>query len=92
MRKMPRRFRVGSLARRSRFSNEFAFGHRYAVTYGNPEKNALKAIRHIVDSDEKILHYFSEKRLCALVRDIHKKEKKNAIILIPKNKGKRRIA
>ena len=49
---------------------------RYAVTYGKPEENALKAIRHIVDSDEKILHYFSEKRLCALVRDIHKKEKK----------------
>ena len=55
---------------------EFAFGHRYAVTYGKPEENTLKAIRHIVDSDEKILHYFSEKRLCALVRDIHKKEKK----------------
>lgn len=55
---------------------EFAFGHRYAVTYGKPDDNALKAIRHIVDSDEKILHYFSEKRLCALVRDIHEKEKK----------------
>lgn len=55
---------------------EFVFGHRYAVTYGKPEENALKAIRHIVDSDEKILHFFSEKRLCALVRDIHEKEKK----------------
>ncbi|MBR5817032.1 MAG: hypothetical protein IKY62_00130 [Clostridia bacterium] len=59
----------------------FAFGHRYAVTYGKPDDNALKAILHIVDSDKKILHYFSEKRLCSLVRDIHEKEKKKCYTL-----------
>ena len=55
---------------------EFALGHRYAISYGEPERFAMKAYRSFTDTDEKILPHFSEGRLCSLVADIHRKEKK----------------
>ena len=55
---------------------EFAFGHRYVISYGEPERFAIKAYRSFTDTDEKILPHFSEGRLCSLVADIHRKEKK----------------
>ncbi|MBQ8546043.1 MAG: VWA domain-containing protein [Clostridia bacterium] len=48
---------------------EFAFGHRYVVQYGTPDKYAKQAFTRFTDSTEKILHYFSEGRLCSLVRN-----------------------
>lgn len=47
---------------------EFAFGHRYVVSYGSPDKYAKQAFTRFTDSNEKILPYFSESRLCSLVR------------------------
>ena len=47
---------------------EFAFGHRYVVSYGSPDKYAKQAFSRFTDSNEKILPYFSESRLCSLVR------------------------
>lgn len=47
---------------------EFAFGLRYVVRYGNPDKYAKQAFYRFTDSEERILPYFSEGRLCSLVR------------------------
>lgn len=55
---------------------EFALGHRYVICCGEPERFAMKAYRSFTDTDEKILPHFSEGRLCSLVADIHRKEKK----------------
>ena len=51
---------------------EFAFGLRYVVQYGNSDKYAKQAFYRFTDSEEKILPYFSEGRLCNLVRNISK--------------------
>ncbi len=53
-------------------TEEFTFGHRYAIVFG--EQNTV--CRCFTDSEEKILPYFSHKRLLALVNDIHRKGKK----------------
>jgi hypothetical protein len=47
---------------------EFAFGLRYVVQYGKPDKYAKQAFTRFTDSEERILPYFSEGRLCSLVR------------------------
>ena len=49
---------------------EFTFGHRYVVQYGNPDKYANQAFKHFTDSNDKILPYFSEGRLCSLIRNV----------------------
>ena len=49
---------------------EFAFGLRYVVQYGKPDKYAKKAAFGFVDSPDKILRHFSEGRLCSLIRTI----------------------
>ena len=46
---------------------EFAFGARYIVYFGNPDKYAKEAFYRFVDSPDRILRYFSENRLCGLV-------------------------
>ena len=46
---------------------EFAFGARYIVYFGNPDKYAKEAFYRFVDSPDRILCYFSENRLCGLV-------------------------
>ncbi len=51
---------------------EFAFGHRYVVHYGNPDKYVKQAFCRFTDSDDKILRHFSESRLNALVQNIVK--------------------
>lgn len=52
---------------------EFAFGLRYVVQYGKPDKYAKKAAFGFVDSPDKILRHFSEGRLCSLIKGLHHK-------------------
>lgn len=49
---------------------EFAFGLRYVVQYGKPDKYARQAFTRFTDSSEKILPYFSENRLILLLSTI----------------------
>ena len=49
---------------------EFAFGARYIVHFGNPDKYAKEAFYRFVDSPDRILRYFSENRLYGLVRTL----------------------
>ncbi len=49
---------------------EFAFGLRYVVKYGNPDKYAKQAFYRFTDSEERILPYFSENRLLSLLSTI----------------------
>ena len=49
---------------------EFALGLRYVVQYGNADKYAKQAFYHFTDSDDRVLPYFSEGRLCSLVRHV----------------------
>lgn len=49
---------------------EFAFGLRYVVKYGNPDKYAKQAFYRFTDSEERILPYFSEGRLSSLVKHV----------------------
>jgi hypothetical protein len=43
---------------------EFAFGLRYVVQYGNPDKYAKQAFLRFTDFNDKILPYFSENLFC----------------------------
>ena len=49
---------------------EFAFGLRYVVYYGNPDKYTKQAFYRFAEAPDKILRHFSEGRLCSLVRNI----------------------
>jgi hypothetical protein len=49
---------------------EFAFGLRYVVTYGNPDSYARKAFVRFTDTPDRILPYFSENRLCSLIKSL----------------------
>ena len=49
---------------------EFAFGARYIVYFGTPNKYAKEAFYRFVDSPDRILRYFSENRLCGLVQTL----------------------
>ena len=49
---------------------EFAFGLRYVVYYGNPDKYTKQAYYRFAEAPDKILRHFSEGRLCSLVRNI----------------------
>lgn len=51
---------------------EFTFGLRYVVQYGMPDNYTQKACYRFTDSPERVLRYFSENRLNALIRDIGK--------------------
>ena len=51
---------------------EFAFGLRYVVQYGNPDKYAKQAFSRFTDSNDKILSYFSENRLSSLLSTIRR--------------------
>ena len=57
---------------------EFAFGLRYVVSYAMPEKEAERAFNAFTDSADRILPYFSESRLCSLVRQLQSLENKPA--------------
>ena len=52
-------------------NREFAFGLRYVVQHGAPDKNTKEALYRFTESSEKILHYFSEKRLFSLVQSVN---------------------
>ncbi|MBQ9715410.1 MAG: hypothetical protein IJV77_03240 [Clostridia bacterium] len=54
---------------------EFAFGHRYVVTYSHVTNRANAACKAFTDTDSNILNYFSADRLCRLTRDIDYKRK-----------------
>ena len=49
---------------------EFAFGLRYVVYYGNPDKYTKQAYYRFAEAPDKILRHFSEGRLCSLVRTL----------------------
>lgn len=49
---------------------EFAFAHRYVITYGKSDGVSKRALSAFVDTEDKILPYFSERRLCSLVESI----------------------
>ena len=51
---------------------EFAFGLRYVVYYGNPDKYTKQAHYRFAEAPDKILRHFSEGRLCSLVPVCHK--------------------
>ena len=57
---------------------EFAFGLRYVVTYDMPDKEAERVFNAFTDSPDRILPYFSESRLCSLVRQFQALENKPA--------------
>ena len=52
-------------------NREFALGLRYVVQHGAPDKNTKEALYRFTESSEKILHYFSEKRLFSLVQSVN---------------------
>lgn len=47
---------------------EFAFGARYIVYFGTPDKYAKEAFYRFVDSPDRILRYFSGNRLWGLIQ------------------------
>ena len=49
---------------------EFAFGLRYVVYYGNPDRYTKQAYYLFAEAPDKILRHFSEGRLCSLVHTI----------------------
>ena len=51
-------------------NKEFAFGLRYVVQHGTPDKYAKEALYRFTETPERILHHFSEGRLCSLVENI----------------------
>lgn len=46
---------------------EFAMGLRYIVVYGKTDSLSKRALSAFVDTEDKILPYFSDSRLCSLV-------------------------
>lgn len=50
---------------------EFAFGHRYVVTYGHLTNRANAACKAFTDTDSNVLNYFSADRLCRLLGSIN---------------------
>ena len=53
-------------------NKDFALGLRYVVLHGKADKNTLDAFHRFTDSDEKIVHHFSERRLSALINSLQK--------------------
>lgn len=53
-------------------NKHFAFGLRYVVAYSNMDRYAQKAAERLTDSPDRILRYFSENRLTALIKTIKK--------------------
>ena len=51
---------------------EFAFGLRYVVYYGNPDKYAKQAYYRFAEAPNKILRHFSNSRLTSLVRTLQR--------------------
>ena len=51
-------------------NRDFAFGLRYVVQHGAPDRSAKKAFYRFTEAPERILHHFSECRLCSLVENI----------------------
>ena len=51
-------------------NKEFAFGLRYVVQHGTPDKYAKEALYRFTETPERILHHFSEGRLCSLVQNV----------------------
>ena len=49
---------------------EFALGHRYVITYGKADSISKRAFTAFADTEDKILPYFSDSRLCSLVESI----------------------
>ncbi len=51
-------------------NKDFAFGLRYVVTLGQPDKYTRKVAEHFTDTPDRILPYFSASRLGALVKTL----------------------
>lgn len=51
-------------------NRDFAFGLRYVVQHGAPDRSTKEALYRFTETPEKILHHFSEGRLCSLVENI----------------------
>jgi hypothetical protein len=51
-------------------NREFAFGLRYVVQHGVPDRSTKEALYRFTETPEKILHHFSDGRLCSLVENI----------------------
>ena len=51
-------------------NKEFAFGLRYVVLHGSPDKYAKEALYRFTETPERILHHFSDGRLCSLIASI----------------------
>jgi len=51
-------------------NREFAFGLRYVVQHGVPDRSTNEALYRFTETPERILHHFSEGRLCSLVQNI----------------------
>ena len=51
-------------------NREFAFGLRYVVQHGTPDKNTKEAPYPFTETPERILNHFSEGRLCSLVQNV----------------------
>ena len=51
-------------------NREFAFGLRYVVQHGVADRSTKEALYRFTETSERILHHFSEGRLCSLVQNV----------------------
>ena len=51
-------------------NRDFAFGLRYVVQHGAPDRSTKEALYRFTETPARILHHFSEGRLCSLVQNI----------------------
>ena len=51
-------------------NRDFAFRLRYVVQHGAPDRSTKEALYRFTETPERILHHFSEGRLCSLVESI----------------------
>ncbi|MBQ2710446.1 MAG: hypothetical protein IJD47_04435 [Clostridia bacterium] len=51
-------------------NKNFAFGLKYVVQHGKPDQCGEEAFFRFAQSQERILHYFGEGRLCRLIKQI----------------------
>ena len=57
-------------------NRDFAFGLRYVVQHGKPDKEADDAFYHFTGSSDRILYHFGEGRLVSLVENVANREGK----------------
>lgn len=51
-------------------NREFAFGLRYVVQHGVADRSTKETLYRFTETSERILHHFSEGRLCSLVQNV----------------------